>query len=614
MEEKKKKISERIGQVLKETVRILVIFFKPFEAKHELLKVPEHVKKQGGRLGWFDFILNAIGFAFSYLLVATNWSIEHKLVILGIVLFSFSKARHIVEIGLKMMNQNTRTTFETLFDNEEIEMGHIVLAKVINKVRCYNEETKYWSILTKDEIINSLKTYIESTWNIAMYHRFEIFKMLIAILSIIFAIITNNKINQAAFILIVLLFSVISFITSAACSRNNRQTDRKNRKERNIQSSIISDVMRIPEVVPGDINWRLKKFRESAQTTKANVMKNNTVNNLINISEMILEFICQVLLIIMYVVSVIKEGGQITVATIAEITASLAIVTNALGSISEMGYELTHYASDMNRIIVEEDRVDEILSVYQDEISRENAQKEITEINIKPFQAKYQYLSENDKAFTLVSEKTIHLSKGEIAVLYGPSGAGKSTLINLVTDRISFEKTIEVPQTSRCLIYDETMKFGSFDIFTELFCNKEETEIDISKMKSILESLHLWQELSCNCENTWTWMKEHKFTSLSNGQKQRIILAKMMYFLNPNIDVIVLDEATSGLDERSEDINNADAQKILKFLIEYCNKDKERIIIISTHQDLEGIKKAYDLRNFYFERNGNKSFVSEKTI
>ena len=40
-------------------------------------------------------------------------------------------------------------------------------------------------------------------------------------------------------------------------------------------------------------------------------------------------------------------------------------------------------------------------------------------------------------------------------------------------------------------------------------------------------------------------MKEKRFDqSLSNGQKQRLILAKMLYWLNDDIDVLVLDECT----------------------------------------------------------------------
>ena len=55
-------------------------------------------------------------------------------------------------------------------------------------------------------------------------------------------------------------------------------------------------------------------------------------------------------------------------------------------------------------------------------------------------------------------------------------------------------------------------------------------------MQEILKHLNLWQELSTNCINVWQWMQEKKFEhQLSNGQKQPLILAKMLYWLNADI-------------------------------------------------------------------------------
>ena len=47
--------------------------------------------------------------------------------------------------------------------------------------------------------------------------------------------------------------------------------------------------------------------------------------------------------------------------------------------------------------------------------------------------------------------------------------------------------------------------------------------------------------------------------SISNVQKQRFIVAKMLYWLDEDIDVVVLDECTSGLDDKSEE-DMADAE------------------------------------------------------
>ena len=110
-------------------------------------------------------------------------------------------------------------------------------------------------------------------------------------------------------------------------------------------------------------------------------------------------------------------------------------------------------------------------------------------------------------------------------------------------------------------------------------------------------------------------MKEKQFeNSLSNGQKQRLILAKMLYWLDKDIDVMVLDECTSGLDDKA-DIDSADAERILEYIVRYANLDKKRIVIISTHQNIDGFKNKlaseYIFRNLQFSKAGECNVVKE---
>jgi ABC-type transport system involved in cytochrome bd biosynthesis fused ATPase/permease subunit len=100
--------------------------------------------------------------------------------------------------------------------------------------------------------------------------------------------------------------------------------------------------------------------------------------------------------------------------------------------------------------------------------------------------------------------------------------------------------------------------------------------------------------------------------NFSNGQNQRLILAKILYWLDDEIDVVVLDECTSGLDDKSE-TDSADAERILKYIVDFCNKDKKRIVIISTHQNLEGFKKKLTnpVKQFHFAKDGECNLITE---
>ena len=106
-------------------------------------------------------------------------------------------------------------------------------------------------------------------------------------------------------------------------------------------------------------------------------------------------------------------------------------------------------------------------------------------------------------------------------------------------------------------------------------------------------------------------MKKSKYDSLSHGQQQRMILAKILYHLNSKVDVLVLDEVTSGLDNTSDkDVN---AQEILEFVVRYANRDKKRIVIIATHQNIDEFKSnlagEYNFKELYFTRRQDYSEI-----
>ena len=94
---------------------------------------------------------------------------------------------------------------------------------------------------------------------------------------------------------------------------------------------------------------------------------------------------------------------------------------------------------------------------------------------------------------------------------------------------------------------------------------------------------------------------------------RNIFISKILYFLDDNIDALILDEPTSGLD--NENTKDVDAQNVLEYIINYANKDRKRIIVISTHQNLDNlknrIKNKYTIKNYEFINNNEKSIIKE---
>ena len=173
--------------------------------------------------------------------------------------------------------------------------------------------------------------------------------------------------------------------------------------------------------------------------------------------------------------------------------------------------------------------------------------------------------------------------KGVIGIV-GNSGTGKSTLIDLIagflipasgeilvnnknitTDKVALENWRNllgyVPQSINIL--DETIE-------KNIALGKNNNEINHNKINEILKICALEEFVKSKKKGIQTILGE-KGSKISGGQRQKIGIARALYF-DPKI--IILDESTNSLDEKTEEI-------ILNNLITYNNLS---CIILITHK------------------------------
>lgn len=601
----------RLKTLIREVINLIIKFFKPYGISDELLTIPKNVKHMGFKVGFINLGTTVIALVFAFMLKVTNMMIERRLILLGIILFMLYRGQQVVKEAFHLFESSENKKFELIFEDEIVFRGSQIIGKTSNKVLKYDASNKLYKVMSNESVLNTIKNYLQNMWRQKIQHTFDVFEMISVIIMLTIAILTNTSIDQVVFIPLILIFVLISFFCSAYISLNREAYYKKHREYNNEQSLIINDLLRVSVIVKNDLDMRINKFQKTVIASNENVTKFHKKMNLSRLFVTIMEAFSQYGIIIFYLLGV--EWNSITLATITEIAATLIIVETALAQISRIAETLNSHNERLTILEKEEADMSLILDVYHNETAKISTPKIVDNINIKPFSIQYLEESENDKPFTLVSREPIHIYNGEVVILYGPSGSGKSTFMKMLTERIRLEKSIDIPSTSRFLFYDEKLKFGSLSIFEELFCCSETP--DLAKMQNILEHLHLWCEIKSNCFDVWKWMKEKQFEqSLSNGQKQRLILAKMLYWLDENIDVMVLDECTSGLDDKTES-DSADAERILEYIVRYANSDKRRIVIISTHQNIDGFKQnlasEYTFRNLQFSKEGECNLVRE---
>jgi ATP-binding cassette, subfamily B, bacterial MsbA len=162
------------------------------------------------------------------------------------------------------------------------------------------------------------------------------------------------------------------------------------------------------------------------------------------------------------------------------------------------------------------------------------------------------------------------LNKGETLALVGSSGSGKSTIADLMIRFYSPESgAIEIdglplPKIRResllrliGIVSQDVILFNDTIRANIAYGSPEADEADILKAAEIANAAAFIQEL----DEGWDTIVGDQGVKLSGGQKQRISIARAI-LRNPPI--LILDEATSSLDNESERLVQESLEKLMQ--------------------------------------------------
>jgi ATP-binding cassette, subfamily B, bacterial MsbA len=160
----------------------------------------------------------------------------------------------------------------------------------------------------------------------------------------------------------------------------------------------------------------------------------------------------------------------------------------------------------------------------------------------------------------VIHDVSLDILPGQTAALVGPSGAGKSTLIKLLfrffnpsTGSIRLDghdiRTLDRERflSQIALVPQETLLFGGTVKENILYGKLDATD---SELKEAAKKANA-HEFIANMEKGYDTVVGEKGAKLSGGERQRIAIARAI-LKDPKI--LVLDEATSSLDNRSESL------------------------------------------------------------
>lgn len=194
----------------------------------------------------------------------------------------------------------------------------------------------------------------------------------------------------------------------------------------------------------------------------------------------------------------------------------------------------------------------------------------------------------------------LNIKRGSIVGYIGENGAGKSTTIKMILGDMKkdsgqifiFGKKVED------LTEDEKKKIAF--VFEDFFFPQEMNIKEVEKFHSMYYG-NFWEKETFNkLLKRFNLPEKKKISSFSRGMKMKLSL---ILALSHKAELLILDEATSGLDPVARD-------DILDILLEFI-QDENKSIMISSHI-LSDLEKIAD--EIAFIHRGKLIFVESKDI
>ncbi|WP_036696000.1 ATP-binding cassette domain-containing protein [Paenibacillus taiwanensis] len=198
------------------------------------------------------------------------------------------------------------------------------------------------------------------------------------------------------------------------------------------------------------------------------------------------------------------------------------------------------------------------------------------------------------KREALFSDLKLHVPRGQWVSIVGPNGSGKSTLVKLVNGLLSpdsgtihidgtlldGESVSDIRRRTGYLFQNPDNQFIATTVRDDIAFGMENRCVPRADMKQRIDAIA--EQLGIS-----EWLNRHP-ASLSGGQKQRVAIAGLLV-LNP--EIMIWDEATSMLDERSK-------QDML-LRLRHLHKNQGLTILSVTHdaEEILASDRAVVIRN-----------------
>ena len=334
--------------------------------------------------------------------------------------------------------------------------------------------------------------------------------------------------------------------------------------------------------------------------------------------------------IIMPLMNFVKNLGYVFVAVLGGVRVAhgelpLGDVQAFLQYTNQFSQPITQLASLINTIqstIASAERVFEVL----DEAEMQDVPSGVAKEENSPYKVRFEHVQfgyTEDKV--LMKDFNLDVKPGEMVAIVGPTGAGKTTLINLLErfydvkgGSIRYEgqdtrdMTREQLRSHFSMVLQDTWLFTGSIYDNIRYGNESATK---EQVIAAAKAAHVDEFVRKLPEGYDTILNEEA-SNISQGQRQLITIARA-FLANP--DVLILDEATSSVDTRTEILIQQAMNRLLEnrtsFVVAHrlsTIRDAHNIIVMNQGSIVEtGNHDALMAKNGFYADLYNSQFQEE---
>lgn len=564
----------------------------------EIVRQPAEIKKLRTSIIIRTIIVDFLFAIFAFSLKGAQIAVQNGLTVLSIVLLGVYFSERIIESAYSTYADLQEDNFRQVYSGTITEIIMEVTSKARSKVYKKNENGVE-TVMAHPELIKKSRDYIDGVWNFWWGLPIAISRIVTLVVMIVLSCtmeLSTSSVKETTFIMGLLIICAGIYGVFGKQRIEVMDKFRKKRRENEAKEEVLfSEIKTIEFSSTRDFTYHANRFRNHLINSKGLLKDERLKMNAVFIKRGAVASLFM-LIILGYKIAVAGEVSQEVFLSIVAISSVYSTILNKISEILNTVEGTWNYIIDIDKLYPDFKNIEEVYQVekFKENKRNQNARREYSEmrkINVSGFVFAY----DDRNAWHLVNPKSFELLLGEVVLVKGETGCGKTTSLNVLNGNVRMpECPVRFSNGEigylNTLTYQTDRSMANNFILNEIILSDDTSKVDKEKLFEILDGLGLkrlfisyarndemLKHLESEDELLLGFMKTRTYKQFSSGQQQRIALAKMLYTLDKSVQAVWLDEAFNRL-------NDEVAEKCVKFILEFVQRDRKRLVLIATHQ------------------------------